>query len=1024
MTTRVFINPTYTRADNGDGGIRRVTEAMHKHLPAFGVTPVMTPAEADVINNHGTSLTEVPGVPMVASCHGLYWGEYEWPAWGHETNAQVVEVLARAVAHTAPSRWVADAMTRGMYIYPEVVYHGVDADDWEPGDSGNYVLWNKARSDLVSNPADMDRVAELLPKVQFVSTFGTFMGNTKIIGRVTLPEMREYVRHADVYLATARETFGIGTLEALACGVPVAGWDYGGQREIIINGETGYLAPYGDYPALAECVRKCHAERRRLGANARRDAIERWGWEGRIAQYAALFKRVHAEAKAARPRVTVLVTCHNLARYLPEALASVQAQTDKDWECLVVDDASADNTPQIALEWAAQDARFRYERTPENLRLPGALNYGVSKARGRYILPVDADNWLDPHTVEVLANALDADAGIHIAYGHLDITAHDGSQRRRSHDGFPPAQFDWRAQMGHLNQIPSTAMYRREVWERSGGYRRRQWRAEDAEFWSRVTSFGFRAKKVTELSCLIYRDRADSKSKGEPGDGNWLAWMPWGYAPTGRDGVAAMRSGKGPRLDLVPWGAQGKPPAAMRFWEVPHCADPEISVIIPVGPNHAQYLIDALDSIAGQTFRNWECIVVFDDGTQPDQIAGAPWARIYSTGPGGKRGPGVARNIGAANARGKLIYYLDADDYIFPWTLEKMRTAHHNNNGALVYGDWLRCDSDGSDLTEYASWDFECGAVLQQMRHSTNVMLPREYHERIGGFDESMDGWEDWDYLIALQHNGLCSVRVPEPLFVYRFRIGERREKSFSDSKRLKDYIRGKWPQYYNAEGKAEVHKMGCGCSKNDRATIDPATGAKITLPAAPDGMVLLEYQGPDNGSTQTLQGRFSGRYYRFGGAPSMRQRPVKKEDAEEFLTRTMRGTPIFTLVGATNGNGQHPEITTPTPAQIVDAAKSQEPARRPEWPVMGDDEDDAPVVLPDLPAPEEDAPAREGIAVPLPDVRTVPVSMIADLLRHAKPEFLVHWLNQERQSDNPRKTVIAKLTAALNKLETASEPG
>src|SRR4029077_151462 len=126
-----------------------------------------------------------------------------------------------------------------------------------------------------------------------LSTFGRQSANVGIIGAMPYDQMRPLIQQAGVYLATARETFGIGTLEALAAGVPVAGWRYGGQEEIILEGQTGYLAEDGDFDHLAACIRRCLGERERLSRNAVQDIRDRWGWDARIAQYAALFTATH-----------------------------------------------------------------------------------------------------------------------------------------------------------------------------------------------------------------------------------------------------------------------------------------------------------------------------------------------------------------------------------------------------------------------------------------------------------------------------------------------------------------------------------------------------------------------------------------------------------------------------------------------------------------------------------------------------------------------------------------------------------
>src|SRR3990167_7103176 len=211
MTFRIYVWPS------GNDGILRVTDAMRMYLPQYGVDVVDDPDQADLINNHGPSLTERPGVPMVSSCHGLMWSDYQWPRWAHHINRAVLESIIRSDAQTAPSQLVRAAMVRGVLCDPKVIHHGVDAPPQVIEPSG-YVLWNKARTDPVSDQKDLDRVAERLPKVPFVSTFGQERENVILVGKRPYPEMLNAVRCASVYLATARETFGIGTLEALAAG--------------------------------------------------------------------------------------------------------------------------------------------------------------------------------------------------------------------------------------------------------------------------------------------------------------------------------------------------------------------------------------------------------------------------------------------------------------------------------------------------------------------------------------------------------------------------------------------------------------------------------------------------------------------------------------------------------------------------------------------------------------------------------------------------------------------------------------
>lgn len=960
MMIRIYMEPDYSDVgDRAEGGIRRCCEALYKYLPAHDFRFVKDIRKADLTVGHGTLYPTKPDAPFISHCHGMHWCEYEWPHWAHDVNRRVTNALIRAQAVTAPSRWVAGAITRGLFVEPTVIHHGVDADEWAHQFTyEGYVLWDKARADPVSDPADMQKLAARLRDVQFVTTVGQATPNVKVAGVLPLPQLKPLIQKAGVYLATARETFGIGTLEALASGVPVVGWRYGGQSEIIIEGETGFLAPFGDFAALEQCVRRALAERPRLAANALADARARWQWPDKIEQYAALYQQVYADWHRPGPRVSVLVTCHNLARFLPAALKSVQAQPFTDWECLIVDDASTDETAQVVQEFVKADARFSYHRPERNLGLSGARNFGAAKSRGRYVINLDADDALGPNALALLAGALDKDKALHIAYGNLTVANHElGEQRPNAW----PVEFSWPGQMAHLNQLHYAAMLRREVLERSGGYRERCWRAEDAEFWCRATSFGFRAAKVTDEPTLIYRIRSDSKGSTEyrayaDKDGDWTAWFPWRMAGTAKEGVAWLKEHpsemKAPHL--IPFGAQGEP-SGMEFWNVSHRQNPLVSVIIPVGPGHARYALDALDSLVAQDFTNWEAIVVNDTGEPLERIAGAPYARVVAT--SGKQGPGVARNVGLANARAPLVLFLDADDWLNPGALTAMLDAYKRGEASYIYTDYVQLASgrmdDGNQLTvTQPEYDQQSDTLL----HSIVVLMARADALAVGGFDETLAGWEDFDFFVKCAVKGLCGKRLAFPAFTYRARTGTRRDSSQAQRLALLKQLQARYADYYKG-----VKLMGKCCGGNKEAvkaiTEAQAMGqqvakafasrAPITMqgartpdmkwpytqasaPPPPDARIKMQFIGSNSGAI-TFFGK-DGRQYRGGANPVERFAMVVGDDV-----------PVLEK----SGKWQRVPAPMPTPPEPVRPVAESAPAPVAELVTV----DAAPVA--ELPAPQ-----------------------------------------------------------------------
>jgi teichuronic acid biosynthesis glycosyltransferase TuaG len=93
--------------------------------------------------------------------------------------------------------------------------------------------------------------------------------------------------------------------------------------------------------------------------------------------------------------VSIITPVYNAARWLPETMASVRAQTFTDWEHLLVDDGSTDESMAVVEKIARGDSRIRLLRTPRNMGPSAARNVGIDAARGRFVAFIDSDDiWL------------------------------------------------------------------------------------------------------------------------------------------------------------------------------------------------------------------------------------------------------------------------------------------------------------------------------------------------------------------------------------------------------------------------------------------------------------------------------------------------------------------------------------------------------------------------------------------------------------------------------------------------------
>lgn len=207
--------------------------------------------------------------------------------------------------------------------------------------------------------------------------------------------------------------------------------------------------------------------------------------------------------------VSVVITCHNYGRYLRECLESVLAQERQPDEILVVDDASTDDTPSIAAEYAPLGVRYERVEYRDACR---SYNHGVAATRGELIAFVDADNALTPRFIATLAARLDEEPGLAFAYsdrflsGEASVAAWDeiGAQPGQIMRSFPPDP----AMLVHRNFIDTTAIVRRTVVDALGGFRTLPalW---DYRFWLTVLESGYRGAYIPE-PLYLYRLHASN----------------------------------------------------------------------------------------------------------------------------------------------------------------------------------------------------------------------------------------------------------------------------------------------------------------------------------------------------------------------------------------------------------------------------------------------------------------------------------------------------------------------------------
>ena len=200
--------------------------------------------------------------------------------------------------------------------------------------------------------------------------------------------------------------------------------------------------------------------------------------------------------------VSVIVPVYNSEQYIDETIQSITAQSYENIEIILVDDGSADGSILRCREWEKRDERVRVYQIA-NSGPSAARNYAISKATGRYILPVDSDDLIDKTYVEKAAAVLEENPDIGIVYCKARLFGDKNQEWKLS-----PYSMK---QILTANCIFSSAMFRKEDWEATGGYSKEMiYGEEDYEFWLSIISLG---REVYQISEVLFFYRIHSKSR-------------------------------------------------------------------------------------------------------------------------------------------------------------------------------------------------------------------------------------------------------------------------------------------------------------------------------------------------------------------------------------------------------------------------------------------------------------------------------------------------------------------------------
>lgn len=352
-------------------------------------------------------------------------------------------------------------------------------------------------------------------------------------------DVAKLINQVEVVVNTSwYEGFSLPVLEAMACGTPVITTDNMGAESFCTDGVNSFVVKYTDMNRLGNIILNIlnHkidvADMVKQGLVTASQYSEERSLRRFIAAYEELLERsfpkervenllasVHAnpnvpvqtngtkEQKTARrqgPLFSVMVPTYNQAHYLPYALNSLRAQTYQNWEAIVVDDGSTDNTRKVMERYAALDKRVHCVHK-SNGGVASALNEALKHAKGEWICWLSTDDLFEPEKLSVHEEERIKNPDIKFFYTHFYVLDESTSQKLAGDPDlvkFQPSYTDSVISFFYTNYVNGISVcIHRSVFEKVWGFNERFHHGQDFDLWLRISSL-FPSKFINHRTCV------------------------------------------------------------------------------------------------------------------------------------------------------------------------------------------------------------------------------------------------------------------------------------------------------------------------------------------------------------------------------------------------------------------------------------------------------------------------------------------------------------------------------------------
>lgn len=449
------------------------------------------------------------------------------------------------------------------------------------------------------------------------------------------------------------------------------------------------------------------------------------------------------------PKVSIVIPVFNAVAMTKDCLESIYRETSSEvpFEVIVIDNASQDITPQYLNEEKQIRAHLNVLSMEKNIGFGPAVNHGIQRSKGDFIVILNNDTMVSPGWLEKLLAPFESDPSIGIVSPMTNYVGEGPQIDTDAKDLLPDS--DAIAQYAKSIASRSDVFYepnrlvffcvilRRELVDMIGyldeGYEKGNF--EDDDYCLRTRMAGY--KLAIAGNSFVYHHGSATFTKNRISHSQYM------------------------ELNRIRFYKKaGRIAIYQRYFTSPQTAGKnEVSVIIRT-KNRPELLKRALTSMANQTFKDFEVVLVNDGGDDLTSLLSSfePQFPIRYVHHVVSKGRTAAVNAGIQNSRGNWMSYLDDDDILYPWHLETLFQAAQNSNSRFVYSNFNRALFLGElnattpdALNGAPPWEYSRRELLIQNYIPIHTWLHhRECVEKTGLWDETFDRLEDYEFLLRV----------------------------------------------------------------------------------------------------------------------------------------------------------------------------------------------------------------------------------------------------------------------------------